>query len=193
MEPEATELPLFPLGTVLYPGGWLPLRIFEPRYLDMVRECARSGSGFGIVCQFADEDGNPQANARIGTEAMIGDFYTTDDGLLGITVFGKRRFAIEEVSSRQNGLIDGRVVWLPEPDAFPVPPEYGALANLLNELIRRAGKDYPLQADTDNAVTLAWRLAELLPFETDTRQDLLEQPDPRARLDQLLVLLQDDE
>ncbi len=193
MENQQAELPLFPLDTVLYPGGWLPLRIFEPRYLEMIRDCARSGSGFGIVCRLTDEAGEPGVHAGIGTEAVIGDFYTTDDGLLGITALGRRRFRVEAETRRPGGLIVGTVEWLTEPESRPVPPQFGALSGLLNELVRRVGKDYPVEADPDNAVTLAWRLAELLPFDADVRQLLLETHDPLARLEHLLSMMESDE
>ena len=186
MEPRqqpAIELPLFPLDTVLYPGGWLPLRIFESRYLDMVRDCARTGSGFGVVC------GRGDRHARVGTEAVIGDFYTTDEGLLGITAFGRRRFAVVSTDTTESGLLRGRVSFLAEPRPAGVPARFGVLSHLLGELVRRAGKNYPVSFDPDDVSRLAWRLAELLPFEKPVRQQLLEMENPEERLERIMDFL----
>jgi Lon protease-like protein len=91
-----SELPLFPLSSVLFPGGTLGLRLFEPRYLDLVKRCGRSGEGFGICLILqGQEAGAPAIPAAVGTEAAIVDFAMTDDGLLGITVEGRRRFHVE--------------------------------------------------------------------------------------------------
>ncbi|MGH8075482.1 MAG: LON peptidase substrate-binding domain-containing protein, partial [Lysobacter sp.] len=91
-------LPLFPLPTVLVPGASLGLRIFEPRYLDLVRECGRNESGFGI-CLVIDGEatGETGAAAAYGTEALIEDFDTGDDGLLTLRVRGARRFHARQV------------------------------------------------------------------------------------------------
>ena len=104
-----TELPLFPLSSVLFPGGTLSLRIFEPRYLDLVKRCGRSGEGFGI-CLILDgrEAGAPAIPAALGTEAAIVDFAMTDDGLLGLTVQGRRRFHVERTRVKRRRPDDGR-------------------------------------------------------------------------------------
>ena len=88
-------LPLFPLQTVLVPGGALGLRIFETRYLDLIRDCGRSGTGFGVCLILdGDEAGAPAVPAAVGTEARIEDFGTTGDGLLMLRVRGARRAAL---------------------------------------------------------------------------------------------------
>ena len=87
------DIPLFPLNAVLFPGGTLSLRIFEPRYLDLVRDCTRSNSGFGVCLILAGrEAGEPATPAAVGTLAHIEDFYSLPDGLLGIRARGSRRF-----------------------------------------------------------------------------------------------------
>ena len=95
-------LPLFPLNTVLLPGAALGLRVFEPRYLDLVRECGRRGSGFG-VCLIAEgtEAGAPATPQDCGTEARIEDFDTGPDGLLHLRLRGHRRFRVTASQVRE--------------------------------------------------------------------------------------------
>ena len=105
--PEAgAPLPLLPLQAVLVPGAGLDLRIFERRYLDMVRDCGRSGSGFG-VCLILEgsETGAAATPAAFGTEALIEDFGSTPDGLLSLRVRGRRRFHVLRTRVRDNGLL----------------------------------------------------------------------------------------
>lgn len=185
-------LPLFPLRTVLVPGGALGLRIFETRYLDMVRDCGRSGTGFG-VCLILDgaEAGTPATPAAVGTEARIEDFDTTPDGLLGLRVRGARRFRVRQTRVRANGLVMGEVDWCaPDPDD-PLRPEHALLGDVLRQALERAGThavDVP-QARFDDAAWVGWRLAELLPLDDTVRQALLQEDDPHARLDRLIVAI----
>jgi hypothetical protein len=105
-------LPLFPLHTVLVPGGTLVLRVFETRYLDMVRECGRNGSGFGVCLILAGQEaGLPATPASVGTEARIEDFGSTEAGLLTLRVRGGRRFRVLQTEVRPNGLIEAEVQW----------------------------------------------------------------------------------
>lgn len=185
-------LPLFPLRTVLLPGGALGLRIFETRYLDMVRDCGRSGTGFG-VCLILDgaEAGAPATPAAVGTEALIEDFDTTPEGLLALRVRGMRRFRVRQTRVRANGLVMGDVDWCaPDPDD-PLRPEHALLGDVLRQTLERAGTravDVP-QARFDDAAWVGWRLAELLPLDDATRQALLQEDDPHARLDRLIVAI----
>ena len=188
-----TDLPLFPLSSVLFPGGPLTLRIFESRYLDMVRECSRNGSGFG-VCLILDggEVGAPAKPAAVGTIARIVDFYTLPDGLLGITAEGGERFHVERTRVRHDGLLRGDVQYLPAEPVLPVPAEYGLLATLLERIAEKAGGDYERapRAYFDNASWVGFRLAELLPLENVERQQVLITTDPIARLHMLTEYLQ---
>src|SRR5687768_15209514 len=98
-------LPLFPLNTVLFPGGPLRLRIFEPRYLDMVSRCMRESSSFGVaLITEGKEAGGTARTTGVGTTARIVDFERLDDGLLGITARGEQRFTIEDVRTQSDGL-----------------------------------------------------------------------------------------
>jgi len=182
-------LPLFPLKSVLLPGGVLALRVFEPRYLDMVKRCAREGSGFG-VCLILDgpEVGGPAVPAATGTEARIVDFTVQPGGLLGIAVEGERRFSVACHSLQADGLVVAEVRWLPPRAATMVQPQHGFLVDLLKRMFERAGGPhaYAESACFDDADWVSYRLAELLPLALDQRLHLLEEEDAELRLDALL-------
>lgn len=185
-----TALPLFPLRTVLFPAGRLQLRVFERRYLDLVRDCARDGSVFG-VCHILDgaEAGAPATPAAIGTTARIINFDTLPDGLLGITVEGEERFHVDAVRVRDNGLIVASVQWLPVAPPRFVPAEYGLLSRLLESLLDHDA-DLPHGARRlDDADWVAYRLAERLPMAGHERQALLQLDDAVDRLNRLLTWL----
>ena len=144
MSEAIQTLPLFPLKTVLFPGGPLRLQIFEPRYLDMVRECTSQGSEFG-VCLIVEgaEAGGQTATVRVGTTARIVDFFTTDKGLLGIQASGIQRFELTNTRVRDNGLAIGDVsLWEPEPE-IPVDPQFSVLTQILERLMEQAAEYYP--------------------------------------------------
>jgi Lon protease-like protein len=179
------ELPLFPLRAVLFPGGELSLRVFEPRYLDMVKHCGRSGSGFG-VCLILDgeEVGRPATPAAFGTLARIVDFDAGADGLLGLRVRGESRFHAARTRVRDNGLIVADVELLPEPEPVRVEPEHGLLATLLERLIERFGGPHAKaeRRQYDDAAWVGYRLAEMLPFSDPERQALLQCESGHSRL-----------
>ncbi|MFU8878482.1 MAG: LON peptidase substrate-binding domain-containing protein, partial [Wenzhouxiangellaceae bacterium] len=175
---ETGSLPLFPLPLVLFPRATTALRIFESRYLDMTRECAATGSGFGIVHFTPAAEDRPARHAAIGTEALIEDFSTLEDGLLGISVRGHRRFRIHSTSARDDGLIIGRVEWLPAEPRLDVPPEYAVLQSVARELMRHQAFSDMHRVDTDDASALGMALAAVLPLETPQAQELLAVSDP---------------
>lgn len=187
------DLPLFPLSAVLFPGGTITLRIFESRYLDMVRECSRNASGFGIYLILEGSEGNePSKPVAIGTVARIVDFYTFPDGLLGITAKGGERFHVEHTRVRHDGLVRADVqCWPPEP-ALRVPAEYGLLVTLLERIVEKAGGAYAraARANFDDASWVGFRLAELLPLAAYEHQQLLVMSDPFARLHRLTEYMQ---
>ena len=182
------DIPLFPLSTVLFPGGDLRLRIFEPRYLDLVRDCARDSRGFG-VCLILEgtEAGAPAVPAAVGTLARIVDFDMLPDGLLGIRASGGERFRVASTRVRDNGLVHGEVEFWPDEAVVPVPPEYGLLATILERLFERIGGDTARvdRARYDDASWVGFRLAEQLPLRNDEKQHLLQLADPIERLAQL--------
>lgn len=183
-----TALPLFPLNAVLFPGGHLNLRIFEPRYLDLVRDCSRSGSGFGVCLILAGrEAGEPAIPAAIGTVARITDFYTLPDGLLGIAAAGGERFQVATTRVRDNGVVHGDVRLWPDEPVIEVPAEHGLLATILERLLEQLGGHHARfeRARLDDASWVGFRLAELLPLEQVEKQHLLQMTDPLRRLAQL--------
>ena len=134
------EIPLFPLNAVLFPGSTLGLRIFELRYVDMVRECARSERMFGVcLIMEGQEAGEPALPAAIGTLARIIDFDTLPDGLLGISVTGGARFRVQKTRIRNNGLVIGEVRRWPDEPGVPVPVEFSLLPTILERLAEQAG------------------------------------------------------
>lgn len=187
-----TDIPLFPLNAVLFPGGALNLRIFEQRYLDLVRDCTRNDTHFGVCLILqGDESGEPAVPAAVGTLARIVDFYTLPDGLLGISLEGGKRFHVDSSRVRDNGLAHGEVrLWPAEPHV-EVPPQYDLLAQILERLLDQLGGDSanaPRPRYRD-ASWVGFRLAETLPLENRERQHLLQMTDPLERLGQLLHYL----
>ena len=186
------DIPLFPLRSVLFPGGTVDLRIFEQRYLDMVRDCARNDSAFGI-CLILDgeEVGTPAAPAAVGTCARIIDFHRGEDGLLGIRVEGGARFTVAKTRVRDNGLMHGDAQLWPLESTQQVPPEFSLLATILERLLDRMGG--PLANASrrlyDDAGWVGFRLAEALPLANPERQLLLQMSDPQQRLQQLMHYL----
>jgi Lon protease-like protein len=186
------SLPLFPLHAVLLPGAALGLRVFERRYLDLVRDCGRGGHGFG-VCLIIEgaEAGATPASAAFGTEATIEDFGTGDDGLLTLRVRGARRFHVRRTRVRDNGLVVADVEWRGDTDDDALRPQHGLLALVLERILEQAGGEFAdaPKSRFDAAAWVGWRLAELLPLSLAQRQSLLQDDDPHARLDQLLGLM----
>lgn len=189
--PAGERIPLFPLQTVLFPGGPLPLRIFEPRYVDMVGRCMRNGSGFGVVLILeGGETGGVSSTAEVGTEATIEDFSRLPDGLLGLMCRGGRRFRLLSRERETDGLNVGNVEWLPELPAAPLPSEFQPLAQLLERVLPELGALYEnMPVMLDNAAWVGCRLAEILPIEAGEKQRLLEEGDPIGRLARLAPLL----
>jgi len=182
------ELPLFPLQTVLFPGGPLNLRIFEPRYLDMVARVLRGDNRFGVVAIRAGSEVGAADTFTVGTTAEIVDWHQSD-GLLAITAAGRESFRIEHASREPDGLYVGRVTLLAEPPASPVPAEHAKLARLLETLLAQL-PSYPNAAPAyDDATWVGARLAGLLPLTLALKQALLEIRDPLARLDRIAACL----
>jgi uncharacterized protein len=187
-----SELLLFPLGTVLFPNGLLPLRIFEPRYLDMVGRCMREGSPFGVVMIRAGAEVGPVADtAELGTTARIVDFNTLPDGLLGITCKGERKFRVLKRWQLSDGLNVGDIEYLPTEIPAELPEEYRHLADLLQKVLPELGEPYAsMQGDFTDASWVGCRLAEILPVSLADKLGMLELDEPLARLARLNRLVQ---
>lgn len=185
----SNHIPLFPLSTVLFPGGRLPLRIFEQRYIDMVRDCSANGGRFGVCLLNPAEDNQYRAtHLKIGTTAEICDFSTLDDGLLGIVAEGKQKFLIQSTSMRDNGLLMADVETFDEGDQVDVPDQFSVLSMIVGRFMEQMGDNYPdfQPAQLQDAHWLGYRLSELLPLENDEKQVLLQLSDPLERLQVLL-------
>lgn len=184
MSEAERELPLFPLNTVLFPGGPLPLRIFETRYVDMVRHCLREETGFGVVLiAEGSEAAGPARFVEVGTLASIVDFDRLEDGLLGIRCRGGERFRVLESWRAADGLNIGRVLLLAPQPSVPLPPEYEPLADALRAILPQLGELYAaLPRRYEDAAWVGHRLVEVLPLATPDKQALLEMDDPVARL-----------
>lgn len=185
------NIPLFPLKTVIFPEGELPLKLFEPRYIDMVSECLRMDSGFGIcLIEEGEEVGLPARFFPMGTYVKIIDWDKTEDGLLGITVKGERRFKVEHFEIQSDNLYRGEVTYLDEDDEL-IPDAYQNFSALLKEIGSRYELPFLNESERfDDANWVSERLAELLPFEMSAKQALLEMDDALHRFDYMRSLLE---
>jgi Lon protease-like protein len=183
----ASELALFPLSTVLFPGGPLRLRIFEPRYLDMVRHCLKESRSFGVVLILEGlEAGEAASVAATGTSARLVDFDTLPDGLLGIDCLGERRFRLRRRWQQADGLNVAEVDYLPDDAPCALPAELAHLGELLREVLPQLGDRYThVTAGYEDAGWVGNRWAEVLPLSGAEKQQLLELDDPLARLAQV--------
>ena len=186
-----TEIPLFPLNVVLFPGGPLPLRIFETRYIDMVRKCMRESGAFGVVLIRSGGEVGPAETYGVGTTARIEDFHQMPDGLLGLSCRGERRFRILKRRVQSDGLHLSEVEWLEADEPLAVPARHRRLAELLRVVLPQLGEVYEgIELRVDDASWVGCRLAEILPMEPADKQHCLEIDDPIRRLDVLAPLVQ---
>jgi Lon protease-like protein len=188
----AVTIPLFPLNIVLFPRGPLSLRIFEARYVDMVRRCMRQGTGFGVVLlERPGPETDPAAHiATVGTLATIEDFSQLPDGLLGLACVGSRRFRVLRRWRQDDGLNVGEVAWIADEPGGAVPVEHLPLAELLRKLLPQLGDAYRVaDARWEDASWVGSRLAEILPLPRAQKQALLELEDPLERLQRIAPLL----
>lgn len=179
------ELSIFPLQAVLFPGGVLKLRVFEPRYLSLVKDCLKSEQPFG-VCLIAEgrETGAPAAPHKVGTAARIAGWDMAQLGVLNITVRGEERFRILETTANREGLIRARIEPMAPDPELPVPQELCALVPLLQAMATDAGAErLPPPHRFDDAAWVGCRFSELLPMPLIARQKLLELDDPVSRLE----------
>lgn len=184
------RVPLFPLRTVLYPGGPLPLRIFEPRYLDMVSKCMRDDSPFGVLLIKSGTETGPVTTYDVGTLARITDWYQGSDGLLGITAVGEQRFRLLSSSRQADGLNVGDVEIIPAESVHTLPDEYRHLADILSGVLDDLGRLYEsLEKKYDDAGWVGYRFAEILPISPEQKQSCLEADDPMRRLEMMREVL----
>ena len=184
------ELPLFPLTVNVLPGGYLPLQIFEPRYLDMVKECMSNEIGFCVVLLRGQQEiksTNLPDHSPIGTYVEIIDFNQLENGLLGITVQGKYRIKIIDRRVQEDGLVIGDSIEHPEEDeSVSLEPKYKEIWKILREISDHEEiKKLNLNIDFDNSSSVAYNLASLLPITPPERQNILEFQSNTDRFDHL--------
>lgn len=184
------DVPLFPLSTVLYPGGPLPLRIFESRYLDMISRCLKSDSMFGVVLIRKGSESGPAATYDVGTLARIVDWYQGSDGLLGVTAIGVERFRLLESRRQADGLNIGTIELLGREVPHPMPDDLRSLSHILSGVLDDLGKLYDqLDKDYEDAGWVSYRFAEILPISAAQKQLCLETEDPIKRLHMMREVL----
>lgn len=177
------KAPLFPLRTVLYPDGPLPLRIFEPRYLDMISDCMKRERPFGVLLIRTGSETGSATTYEIGTLARITDWYQGSDGLLGVTAIGEERFRLLDHERRPDGLNVGDIETLPESRRQSLPDEYRPLAGILAGVLDDLGRLYEsLERRYEDAAWVGYRFAEILPISPEEKQHCLEMDDPVERL-----------
>lgn len=184
------QIPLFPLNTVLFPGGPLPLRVFEPRYLDMISRCMKSDSPFGVLLIREGNEVGPAATYNIGTLAKVVDWYQGSDGILGITAIGTERFRLLATERQDDGLNVGDIELLPDVPKADIPDQYRSLPQILESVLNDLGRLYEnLEYRFSDAAWVAYRFAEILPIGLEQKQEFLESNDVSAflkRIDEAL-------
>jgi len=186
------QVPLFPLNTVLFPGGPLPLRIFEPRYLTMVSDCVQQDSPFGVLLIRNGNETGLATTHEVGTLARITDWYQGSDGLLGVTAVGLQRFRVISSLREANGLNIGNIEVLPDEPATPLPQEYQSMPDILGGVLDDLGRLYEsLERHMDDASWVTSRFVEILPIDLEQKQQCLESGDPAERLRIVQELLDD--
>jgi len=184
------QVPLFPLHTVLYPGGPLPLRIFETRYLDMISHCLKSDTKFGVVLiRHGSETGQVTIH-DMGTLANIVDWHQGSDGLLGVTAIGDKRFRVLASHRQADGLNVGEIEIIDDVEITSLPEEFTRLAQILAGVLGDLGRLYEsLDAQYDDAGWVGYRFAEILPIDSAQKQRCLETDDPIERLNLVRKIL----
>jgi Lon protease-like protein len=190
-----SELPLFPLSGVLMPYGRMPLQIFEPRYLDLVRDCMKTDSAFGVVwirrgAEVAQRGSASPQLGDYGTTARIVDWDQLPNGLLGLTIQGGQRFDLGATEVRANGLVVGQVELRPQLEPVAMEPRWQSLLDILHSLethphIQRMA----LQLDYDDAWQVACTLIQLLPLEEALKYQLLGIDSIESLMDELDIIL----
>ena len=183
------QVAIFPLNTVLFPGGRLPLRIFEQRYIEMTKQCIANNRPFG-VCQIKEgrETGTPAVPEAVGCLASIIEWDMPQLGMFELKTEGTQRFRILHSEVARNGLITATIETLPPEE--PATPSSALCAEVLKAIIDQVGSvHFPAPHHFDDASWIGYRLAEILPIDRDTRQSMLLLSDPAERLSQLEQLL----
>jgi Lon protease-like protein len=185
-------LPLFPLHSVLFPGGLLTLKVFEARYLDLVADCLRREQPFGVVCLLQGGEVRSGKGAAVrfesaGVLARLDEVDSEQTGLLRARCTGTRRFRLDDAAAQQaDGLWVGNAELLPDDQPLPPHAQYlpsvQALANAIATLKAQGAEPFHLPHRLDDAGWVANRWCEILPISLGAKQKLMELDDPQVRL-----------
>jgi len=189
--PASSELALFPLQTVLFPGGLLSLKVFEARYLDLVGSCLREGTPFGVVALKQGSEARKGSNEPVsfepmGTVAELMDVDSAQAGILQVRCRGKQRFSVRKSRQQDDGLWVARVEDLPD-DELVAPAEalletVKGLSNAIATLKAQGAEPFLPPYRFDDAGWVANRWCEILPISLAAKQKLMELPDGQMRL-----------
>ena len=190
--PRVRELPIFPLASVLFPGGVIPLRIFEPRYMGMAKACLKSDAAFGVcMIREGEEAGEPAVPEAVGTTARIQDWDMQQLGILQVRATGEGRFRILERHVAESGLITGQVIPIPDDDNT-AGPEFAQCSDFLRKVLARIGNaHFTGEVRFDDPSWVSFRITEILPISQIIKQKMLELTDARMRLEILHRVLLD--
>jgi len=183
------RMPIFPLRTILFPGSKLPLRIYEPRYLDMVSQCMRANLEFGIVLSRKVPQPGMLETYATGTLATIIDWNQGDDGLLGITTLGTNKFELLSMTKQEDGLNIGEIKIVEKEEDFKAPPNFDNLISLLKAILEDIDLYHERDKFFESASWVSFRFAEILPLKIEDKQKCLEFEDPILRLNFLEPLI----
>ena len=180
------ETPLFPLTTVFFPGGVLPLKVFEQRYMDMVKRCLQDESPFGVCLIKEGAEVGAAVPHTIGSLARIGSWDMPQLGVLNLRALGAQRFQVLDYKTQEDGLLLAQAIKLPIEPVMPLPPEHAACASVLKHIVDHVGREkFEPPFDFDDGVWVGYRLAEIMPIKATAKQDMLEMNDTLIRLDVL--------
>ena len=182
--PLRMQIPLFPLNTVLFPGGVLPLRIFEQRYLDMAAACMREARPFGVCLIVSGKEAGGIAEPQpVGTLARITDWDMEQLGVLQVSTLGGQRFRLLDTTVGADNLLQAAVEIIADDGPLPLPDEFARLLPLLRRIASEVGPTrIPEPHRFDDAEWVGYRITEILPVHNLAKQKLLELEDPISRL-----------
>ena len=186
---DREDLPIFPLRTILFPDSKLPLRIFEPRYIDMVSRSMREDSEFGIILSRESTDPKMFETYDTGTLAKIIDWDQGVDGLLGITTLGTQKFRLKELNKQEDGLNIGSIERIEKEGDYKPLKEFTHLVELLQAILDDVNIYDDDEKRFDSASWISYRFAEILPLRLEDKQKCLEIDDPIIRLNFLEPLI----
>ena len=186
---DREDLPMFPLRTILFPDSKLPLRIFEPRYIDMVSRSMRENSEFGIILSRESTDPKMFETYDTGTLAKIIDWDQGGDGLLGIITLGTQKFRLKELNKQEDGLNIGSIERIEKEGDYKPLKEFTHLVELLQAILEDVNIYDDDEKNFDSASWISYRFAEILPLRVEDKQKCLEIDDPIIRLNFLEPLI----